>query len=205
VKSIQSTVICHVHPENQTVKSFGATGRECRTMETRIGSETVYKGRIITVRVDDVELPDGRRARREVVEHPGAVGIVAVNSAGNVLLIEQFRYAAGRTLLEIPAGTMEAGESPEETARRELLEETGFRAGELAEIGRFFVSPGWATEEIVLYRAGALSSTGHAPDHDEILRAVEVDPVRIPVLMRDGTIADAKTIIALQMDSAYTE
>ena len=174
-------------------------------METRIGSETVYKGRIITVRVDDVELPDGRRARREVVEHPGAVGIVAVNSAGNVLLIEQFRYAAGRTLLEIPAGTMEAGESPEETARRELLEETGFRAGELAEIGRFFVSPGWATEEIVLYRAGALSFAGHAPGHDEILRVVEVAPARIPVLMRDGTIADAKTIIALQMDSAYAE
>jgi len=174
-------------------------------METRIGSETVYKGSLITVRVDDVKLPDGRRTRREVVEHPGAVGIVAMNPAGNVLLIEQYRYAVGRTLLEIPAGTIEAGESPEESARRELLEETGYRAGELTEIGSFFVSPGWATEEIVLYRAGALSHTGHAPDHDEILRVVEVDPARIPVLMRDGTIADAKTIIALRMDSAYAE
>lgn len=172
-------------------------------METRIGSETIYEGRLITVRVDDVELPDGRRSHREVVEHPGAVGIVAMNPAGNILLIEQFRYAVGRTLLEIPAGTVEAGESPEETARRELLEETGYRASALTEISRFFVSPGWANEEIVLYRAGTLSFAGHAPDHDEILQIVEVDPARIPVLMRDGIIADAKTIIALHLDSAY--
>lgn len=174
-------------------------------METRISSKTVYEGRLITVRVDDVQLTDGRRTRREVVEHPGAVGIVAMNPAGNVLLIEQYRYAVGRTLLEIPAGTLEAGESPEATAQRELLEETGYQAGTLTEIDRFFVSPGWANEEIVLFRAGALTFAGHAPDHDEILQVVEIEPARIPVLMRDGIIADAKTIIALQLDSAYAE
>ncbi|CAN5692516.1 NUDIX hydrolase [soil metagenome] len=168
-------------------------------MEQRVVSTIVFDGRIVSVRVDQVERAGGRHSTREVVEHPGAVAIVPITTSGNVLLVEQYRYAVNRTLLEVPAGSREAGESPLETARRELEEETGYRAASLVEIGRFFVSPGWATEEIILFRAGALDSIGHGFDHDEILDVLEIEPARIPVLMRDGKIADAKTIIGLQL------
>ena len=166
-------------------------------MESTLDTKTVFAGHLLSVRADSVELPDGRRATREVVEHPGAVAVVPVTAAGSVLLVEQYRYAVGRTLLELPAGTREPGETAPATAARELVEETGYRAEVLTEIGRFFVSPGWATEEIVLFRAEGLSRSGHGCDHDEILKLVEVEPDLIPVLMRDGTIADAKTIIGL--------
>lgn len=174
-------------------------------MERQVNSRTKFSGRLLKLREDRVQLSDGRQSTREVVDHPGAIGILPVTDTGAVLLVEHFRYAVGRTLLEIPAGTREAGESAVETARRELEEETGYRAGELRELGRFFTSPGWSTEEIVLYRAGRLSVSGHRVDHDEILNVVEVVPERIPVLMRDGMLADAKTIIAVQMLLANVE
>lgn len=174
-------------------------------MEECIESTIVFDGRIVSVRVDQVELPGGGRSTREVVKHPGAVAIVPITTSGNVLFVEQYRYAVNRTLLEIPAGTRETGESPLETARRELEEETGYRAASLVEIGRFFVSPGWATEEIVLYRAEALDSTGHGFDHDEMLDVLEIEPARIPVLMREGKIADAKTIVGLQLALANVQ
>lgn len=172
-------------------------------MEHTINTSTVFSGRLLTVRRDIVALASGGRSTREVVEHPGAVAIVPVTREGNILLVEHYRYAVGRTLLELPAGTREGGEDPLQTARRELEEETGYRAGLIEELCHFFVSPGWATEEIRLFRASDLEPTGHGLDHDEILKIVEVEPERVPVLMRDGLIADAKTIIGLQSVSPY--
>jgi 8-oxo-dGTP pyrophosphatase MutT (NUDIX family) len=147
-------------------------------------------------------MPDGRLTTREVVEHPGAVGILALTPKGKFVMVEQYRYAVGRTLLEIPAGTREPDETPVETAGRELREETGYSAAHLAEFARFFTSPGWATEEIILFLATGLDVGGPSPDPDEILNVVEVARDDIPVLMRDGRIADGKTITALALHLA---
>ena len=126
------------------------------TAETRISGEQVFKGRLLRVRVDNVRLPDGCESTREVVEHPGAVAILPVLDDGRLVLVRQFRYAVGRDLLEVPAGTREPNEGPRECAIRELREETGYSVDEVEELCRFFVSPGWCTEELIVYRAGNL-------------------------------------------------
>ena len=169
-------------------------------MERRIASQSIYSGKLIDVRMDTVELPSGRQSVREVAEHPGAVAVLPVREDGSVLLVDHFRYPAGRAMLEVPAGVRESGERAIDTARRELEEETGFEAREIVEVCRFFTSPGWSTELIVLFRAEVGNRSGHGFDHDEILDVVEVDRATIPVLMRDGRIADAKTMIALQLE-----
>ena len=115
-------------------------------------SDSVYKGRILNLRVDQVEFADGTSAIREVVEHRGAAAIVPLLE-DNVILVRQFRYAASAELLEIPAGTLEQGEDPEICARRELEEETGYRCNELDKILECFVAPGYSTERIHFYLA----------------------------------------------------
>jgi ADP-ribose pyrophosphatase len=166
--------------------------------EERISSKQVFDGRLIKTRVDTVRLPSGREATREVVEHPGAVAILPVTDAGKLILVRQFRYAVGRSLLEVPAGTREPGEPDEETARRELHEEVGLEAGTIELLARFFVSPGWCNEELIAYRATQLREIGAQPEQDEDLEIVEVDPTDIPGLIAGGEIADAKTITAVQ-------
>lgn len=174
-------------------------------MERARSSRRAYSGRIVSLRVDEVEMPDGRRTTREVVEHPGAVGILPITPEGRIVMVEQYRYAIGRKLLEIPAGTREPDEPADETARRELLEETGYRAERIEEFARFYTSPGWANEEIVLFKALAVGGRGPTPDPDEILRIVVVDPADVPGLMRDGLIADGKTMTAVSLYLAALE
>lgn len=165
--------------------------------ETRLSSERPFEGRLVSVRVDRVKLPSGRESVREVVEHPGAVGILPVTDSGNILLVRQFRYAVGSTLLEIPAGTREPDEQPEETAMREVQEEVGMKAAGLDLLARFYVSPGWSTEEITIYRSTGLAKVAATPEDDESIEPVEIRPDEIAGRMRDGQIADAKTITAL--------
>ena len=118
-----------------------------------IGSQEIYQGRVINLRVDEIEIKDGLNVRREVIEHPGAVVIVPVDRDGRVLWVRQHRYAAGRELLELPAGTLEHGETPETTARRELPEETGFAAGSWQKLGGFFSAPGFCSEYLHAFLA----------------------------------------------------
>lgn len=165
--------------------------------EQRISSERVFDGRLVKVRVDKVKLPSGREATREVVEHPGAVAILPVTSDGKLTLVRQFRYAIGRSILEVPAGTREPGEPDEETARRELHEEVGLQAGKIELLARFFISPGWCNEELVAFRATNLHEIGAQPEQDEDLEIVEVDPADVPNLIASGDIGDAKTITAV--------
>ncbi len=167
-----------------------------------MASETVFAGRLLRVRVDTVRTADGRETVREVVEHPGAVAILPVTAAGELILVRQFRYAVGRDLLEAPAGTLEEGETPEACAYRELEEEVGVRAGRLELLTRFFVSPGWCNEELVVYRARDLESSTARPEDDESLEVVLVRPEEIPQLIADGQIADAKTLTAVTMHLA---
>jgi ADP-ribose pyrophosphatase len=167
--------------------------------EVRVGQRNGFDGAFIKVRVDEVRLPTGRTSVREIVEHPGAVGIVAVTEDRHVLLVRQFRYPAGRELLEIPAGTRESGEDPATTARRELIEETGHAAGTLTEIATFFSSPGYSTEQISLFHAANCTSVVHDRDADEPANvvAIPLDELLSLIAPNSDQIADGKTLIGL--------
>ncbi|HET7095082.1 MAG TPA: NUDIX hydrolase, partial [Thermomicrobiales bacterium] len=118
-----------------------------------ISSRRGYDGAWAHVRVDEVRLPSGRVRPREVVEHPGAVAIVAVTAADEVVLLRQYHHAIGRSLLGLPAGTRDPGEAPVDTARRELLEETGYAAGALQELASYYTSPGYTDEQLTIFLA----------------------------------------------------
>jgi ADP-ribose pyrophosphatase len=165
--------------------------------EQLVTSEVAFSGALLRLRVDTVRLPDGRLGRREVVEHPGAVAVLPVLPSGELILVRQYRYAVGRLLLEVPAGTREPEEPAEVCARRELLEETGYRAAALQELARFYVSPGWANEELVIYVATGLVASEAAPSSDERIVIERVSPDRVVELIRQGAIADAKTLVAV--------
>jgi ADP-ribose pyrophosphatase len=162
-----------------------------------VWSSYVFEGRLIKVRVDAIEIGSSGPRQREIVEHPGAVGVLPVLPDGRIVLIRQYRPAVGRRLLEVPAGTREAGESAEACARRELAEETGYRARQIAELVRFFVSPGWCNEELVCFVATDLEPGQQAVEEDEQIEVVPVTPDDVPALIRNGEIGDSKTIISL--------
>ena len=164
--------------------------------ERTLSSRRVYEGRILSLRVDEVELPGGRTAAREVVEHRAAVGVLALTERG-VLLVRQFRYAAGEETLEVCAGLVEEGEDPRETAAREMREELGYSPGALSEIARFYTSPGFCTELLIIFIATDLSASSLPQDDDENVSAVEVLYEEIPSLLADGAVRDAKTFAAL--------
>ena len=165
--------------------------------EKTIEREFIYKGRIISLRVDKVFLPNGREALREVVEHPGAVAVVPVLPDGRVLLIRQFRKPVEEAILEIPAGKLEKGEDPKTCAVRELEEETGFRAGELEPIMSFFPSPGFSDERIHLFKATGLIKGEENTEDDEIIETVPLPISEALKLIEEGKIKDGKTIIGL--------
>jgi ADP-ribose pyrophosphatase len=162
-----------------------------------LSQEIVFKGRLVQVRVDRVIEPAGHTATREIVVHPGAVCIVGRPTPEQVLLVRQYRHAAGQELLELPAGGLHNAEDPMEAARRELEEETGYRAGSLVERARFWTTPGFTTEFMYLYEASDLVKTHANPDEDEV---IEVDIVRSDEALRmidTGLIQDAKSILGL--------
>ncbi|MFQ6057420.1 MAG: NUDIX domain-containing protein [Anaerolineae bacterium] len=165
--------------------------------EITLSSRRVYEGRVVHLRVDTVRLEGGYVTQREIVEHPGAVAIVALDGEGNVLLVRQFRQAAGEVLWEIPAGTREAGEDAEACARRELQEETGYQASHMERLLSFYTSPGFCTEQIDLYLATGLSPVPHALEADEAIEVEAVPLTEALEMIRRGEIRDAKTIVGL--------
>ena len=164
--------------------------------EKTLTSREVYRGRILRVREDTVRLPNGKTAEREVAEHPGGVGILALDG-GDVLLVRQYRYAFSRVLTEIPAGKREPGEEPFVTAQRELREEIGATAGEWTELGALIASPGCYGEVLYLYMAQELTFGDTHPDEDEFLDVVRMPFDRAVELCMTGELTDAKTVIAL--------
>ena len=165
--------------------------------EKTIDSREVFKGRIIRVRFDTVRLPNGKEGTREVVEHPGGVAILAIDSENRVLLVRQYRYPFERVLTEIPAGKREPGEPPFITAQRELQEEVGATAGKWTELGTLIASPGCYGETLYLYMAEDLRFGETHLDEDEFL-----EPLRLPLdeavrQCMDGTLTDAKTVAAV--------
>ena len=164
-----------------------------------LSSRRGFDGALVHVRVDDVRLPTGRVTTREVVEHPGSVAIVGVTSDGNVLLLRQSHHAIGRTLLGVPAGTLEPGETPEACARRELTEETGYSAGRLTEVASYYTSPGYTDERMTIFHAADCEPAGGEIDPDELIRLTPVPLADAFRLLAPGPeqLEDAKTLIGL--------
>jgi 8-oxo-dGTP pyrophosphatase MutT (NUDIX family) len=171
--------------------------KENELKETVIGTEEIYRGKIVHLQVHTVHLPDGKEAKREVVQHRGAVCIVPITDDGNVLLIRQFRLAAGEALLEIPAGTLEPGETPAACAARELEEETGFRAGTLRPLFSAFLAPGYSSELIHAFLATDLMPGSTHMDEDEKVVLAPMPLVEVQQRILDGELRDAKTIASI--------
>ena len=138
--------------------------------EELLESRRIYEGRVVSLRVDRVAMPEGRTAQREVVEHAQAVAVVPVAADGRIVMVRQYRLPVGRVLLEVPAGTLDPAEEPEEAAQRELQEETGFRAQRLERLAGFWVAPGYCTEYIHVRLAEGLSESRLAPHADELIQ-----------------------------------
>jgi ADP-ribose pyrophosphatase len=164
-----------------------------------INSQEVYRGRVVNLRVDDIEVAPGLNVRREVVEHNGAVVIVPVDATGNLIWVRQYRYAAGRSLLELPAGSLERGEAPEACARRELVEETGFAAAGWQALGGFYSAPGFCEEYLHAFVATDLSEAHAAGDEDEDIEVVTLSLEQSLARIDAGDVIDAKSLAALHL------
>jgi len=166
--------------------------------EKTIQTEVKFEGRIITLQVDEVELPNGKTSNREIVKHPGAVAVIAVTKDKKIVLVEQFRKALERSIIEIPAGKIEIGEAPEKTALRELEEETGYTTGNLQYIQSFATSPGFANEIIHLYFAENIEKLEQPVglDEDEFVELLHVTISEMEEMVKKQQIYDAKTAFA---------
>lgn len=162
-----------------------------------LSSRRVYEGRIVNLRVDTVALRDGNTSTREVVEYAGAVAIVPVNEKNELILVRQFRYAVGKTLLELPAGKIEPGEDHAASAGRELLEETGYEAKKLEPLISFFTTPGFTNEKIKVFVAAGLVQKNQNLDYDEFIH-VELVPLEKALdMIATGEICDAKSVAGI--------
>lgn len=166
-------------------------------IERGLTQESVYRGKMLKIRVDTVALPNGEIAQREIVEHPGAVAMIPVTEEGKVVLVRQFRYPINRVTLEIPAGKLEWGEEPEATCARELAEEAGLQAATLERLTEIVPTPGYSNERIVIYKATGLKRVEAIADPDEFIEIVELPLAEALDMIARGEIQDAKTIIGL--------
>jgi ADP-ribose pyrophosphatase len=169
-------------------------------VEKTIRKEKIFSGKVVQLYVEDVQLPNGKTSKREVIKHPGAVAIIPITKEGKLVLVRQYRKALERVLVEIPAGKLEKGEEPLATAQRELEEETGYRAQSMRHIVSFYTSPGFADELIHLYMAEGLEKLEDAAslDEDEFVDILEVTLEEALEMLEKREIYDAKTAYALQ-------
>lgn len=158
----------------------------------------IYTGKVVTLNVDTVQLPNGVTIDLETIRHPGAAAVVPMKDDGTVVLIRQFRHAAGGFIYEIPAGKLSPGEKPLHCAARELEEEVGYRASSFELLSSIFTAPGFADEVIHVYKATGLIPGRQQLDRDEVLEIVEMPLEQAIRRIQDGTIRDGKTIVGLQ-------
>lgn len=168
--------------------------------EKTLKSEELFSGKVISLHLQEVELPNGRHSKREIVKHPGAVAILPVTDGGRIVMVEQYRKALERTIVEIPAGKLEKGEEPAVCARRELEEETGYECDSLKLLTSFYTSPGFADEIVHVYLATGLAKKENAAalDEDEFVNLEELTLEEAINYVKEQKIYDAKTIYAVQ-------
>ncbi len=172
--------------------------------EERLSGKRVFGGRLLQVDVDEVRLPNGSAAKREVVRHPGAAVVLPVHRDGRVVLVRQYRYPLGGVLLELPAGKLDPGEDPEQTARRELAEETGLGASQWDPLGPFYTTPGFSDEVLHCFLARGLTEGERAvPDDDEALEVVVLGSAEVREWIRQGKIRDGKTLACLYLAAVH--
>ncbi|WP_413309031.1 NUDIX hydrolase [Bacillus sp. 1P10SD] len=168
--------------------------------EKTLHSEEIFSGKVISLHLQDVELPNGKQSKREIIKHPGAVAILAITDDKKVVMVEQYRKALERTIVEIPAGKLEKGEEPPICARRELEEETGYECESLELLTSFYTSPGFADEIVHVYLATGLTKKENsaALDEDEFVNLEELTLEEAQQYVQEQKIYDAKTIFAVQ-------
>ena len=164
--------------------------------EKTLSTKRVYDGKVVFVDYDDIETADGHKSFREVIRHPGGVVIVAEKD-DKILLVKQFRYPLKSVSIELPAGKLEYGENPDDAAKRELEEETGYVAKTWKSLGYIFTTPGICDEKLYLYHAKDLTSTKPNPDEGEILQPLEYNIEEVFTMIKNGEINDSKTLCAL--------
>ncbi len=157
----------------------------------------IYDGRVVKLRVEEVELPDGSPAVRELIAHPGGAGMIAVDGNRNVLMVRQYRIAAKAMMLEIPAGKLEYGEDPLSCAEREIVEETGYKAGKIVKLGSYYATPGYCEEILSLYLGTDLAWQGQHLDEGEFLNVEKYPLDTLYEMVMNNEIVDAKTAIAI--------
>lgn len=167
--------------------------------EKTLNSKPIYKGKIINLRIDEVLLPNGRKTKREIVEHNGAVAILPIIDENNFLLVKQFRKPAEKTLLEIPAGKLEQGEGIKKCAIRELKEETGYESKNLRKLTSVYLAPGYSSELIHIFVAENLKKTSPEPDADEFIENIIIEKKDALNKILSGGINDSKTIVAIML------
>ena len=171
-----------------------------RLEEKTIQTEEIFSGRIIRLQIEEVELPNGKTSKREIIKHPGAVAIIALTDDNKIVMVEQYRKALERIIVEIPAGKLEKGEDPGVCARRELEEETGYICEQMELLVSFYTSPGFADELVHVYIAAGLSKKEDAAslDEDEFLNVEELTLDEAIQYIKEQKIYDAKTVYAVQ-------
>ena len=168
-------------------------------------SEILLQGRAFKIRRDTLKTPDGRETKFEIIEHGGSVILIPMDENGNVLFVRQYRHAAGKDLLELPAGTRDEDELYEECAAREIREETGMEAGKLQKVGEFFLAPGYSTEFMVVYLATGLKHSPLQADDDEFLLVEKIPLKKALDMAEHGEVPDAKSLAALLLARPYLE
>lgn len=165
--------------------------------ERKISGRTIYEGAILTLQVDEIRLENGKTATREVIDHNGACGVIAIDEEDNLILVRQHRYPIDQSLLEIPAGKLDAGEAPLDCARRELREETGLSAAVLEPLGTMYPAAAYDRELVHLYWAKGLTAGEQSLDPDEFLTVEKLPFAEALEQVMAGEIPDSKTQIAI--------
>lgn len=168
--------------------------------EKTVSSEKIFSGNVISLQVDEVVLPNGKKAKRELIKHPGAVAIIAITDENKMVMVEQYRKALERTIIEIPAGKIEKGEEAAVCAKRELEEETGYDCDSLELLNSFYTSPGFADEIVHVYIAKGLTKKENPAglDEDEFVNLMELTLDEANIAIAEDRICDAKTVFAVQ-------